>query len=66
MAIRAGRVTTDVNDLVDCDLVVEAIVEDPDAKRSTSPSWDGRRGRRPRDHDIVAERLRAGGRQRAP
>ena len=25
--------TTDVNDLVDCDLVVEAIVEDPDAKR---------------------------------
>ena len=27
------RVTTDVNDLVDCDLVVEAIVEDPDAKR---------------------------------
>ena len=27
---------------------------------------DGRRGRRPRDHDIVAERLRAGGRQRAP
>ena len=49
--------TTDPADLADCDLVVEAIVEDPEAKAELLR--DARRalpGRRPGDDDLVAAR----------
>ena len=61
------RVTTDPGDLADCDVIVEAIVEEVEPKGELLR--DDRRGlpeRRPRDHDLLAQhrRDRRGGRHR--
>ena len=53
------RVTTDPKDLAECDVVVEAIVEEVEPKGELLAS--GRRGlpeRRPRHHDLLAQHRR--------